>query len=75
MALFLDGLGIAHENGLIDDEAQPTVDADKVPAAAAAVRAAHPAEDVALYFATLLLQDPQTWGALASLEDADAGAD
>lgn len=75
MALFLDGLGITHDNGLIDDEAQPTVDADKVPAAAAALRAAHPPEDVGLYFATLLLQDPQTWGAIASLEAPPTTAD
>lgn len=70
MAEFLDALGIAHDNGLIDDEAQPTVAAEKMPAAADALRKAHPAEDVDLYFATLVLQDPQTWGALAGAQDA-----
>lgn len=70
MAEFLDALGVAHDNGLIDDEAQPTVASDKMPAAADALRKAHPAEDVDLYFATLVLQDPQTWGALAGAQDA-----
>jgi hypothetical protein len=29
------------------------------------VTASFPAEDVQLYFATLVLQDPETWGGLA----------
>src|SRR5690606_19442861 len=65
MGEFLDAPGIAHDNGLSDDEAQPTVPPDALPAAAAALRASHPREDVDLYFATLVLQDPQTWGGLA----------
>lgn len=74
MAKFLDGLGISHEDGLIDDEVQPTVPEDKVPAAAEALRQEYAAEDVDLYFATLLLQDPGTWGALAPLTSS-ASAD
>ncbi len=65
MAQFLDAIGIPHDNGLIDDEVAPSVDAEKIPAAAAALREAHPVDDVRLYFATLLLQDLGTWGALA----------
>lgn len=64
MGQFLDALGIAHDNGLIDDEAAPKVDAEKVPAAVAGLRGAYPAEDVDLYLATLRLQDPATWGVL-----------
>lgn len=74
MAQFLDALGIPHDNGLIDEEVQPTVDADRMPAAATELRASHPADDVRLYFATLLLQDPATWGALADLEEREASA-
>jgi len=72
MGRFLDALGIAHEDGLIDDEASPSVDPEKVPAAAAALRESYPADDVDLYFSTLLLQDPDTWGALAPAMSADA---
>ena len=63
MAAFLDALGIAHENGLIqDDEVKPA--ADKVAAAADAIAQKFPADHVSLYLNTLLCQDPQTWGAL-----------
>lgn len=64
MGTFLDALGIAHENGLIADDAQPAVAADTLSAAVAVVREQYPAEDVSLYFATLRLQDPKTWGGL-----------
>lgn len=74
MAQFLDALGIPHDDGLIDDDVQPTVDAGKVPAAARALYADHPAEDVRLYLATLLLQDPGTWAGLAEAIDAPAAA-
>jgi hypothetical protein len=66
MGAFLDALGIAHENGLIqEDEVKP--DASKIGAAAAALGEKFPAEDVALYFDTLVCQDPATWGALADV--------
>lgn len=62
MSAFLDALGVAHDNGLISDEAAPAVDADKLPAAVEAIRAQFPAEDVNLYLHTLRLQDHATWG-------------
>ncbi len=66
MGAFLDALGIAHENGLIqEDDVKP--DASKMGAAAAALGEKFPAEDVSLYFDTLLCQDPATWGALADV--------
>jgi hypothetical protein len=64
MGAFLDALGIAHENGLIQEE-DVKPDASKMPAAAAALAEKFPADDVSLYFDTLLCQDPGTWGALA----------
>ncbi len=63
MGAFLDALGIAHENGLIqEDDVKP--DASKVALAAAEIATRFPAEDVWVYLHTLLCQDPETWGAL-----------
>jgi len=66
MATFLDAAGIAHDNGLISDELSGAVAEDKIAAGVAAIRAAYPAPDVHLYFQTLLLQDPDTWGGLSA---------
>ena len=63
MGAFLDALGIAHDNGMIEEDAV-TPDAAKIPAAVATIARAYPADDVGLYLATLLCQDPVTWGAL-----------
>ena len=65
MGVFLDALGLKHDNGLIEeDEAKP--DPEKMDAAVAAITAKYPAEDVSLYLATLVCQDPETWGTLSS---------
>ena len=63
MGAFLDALGIAHENGLIQEETVKP-DAEKIQPAADALRKQFPADDVSLYLETLLCQDPETWGAL-----------
>jgi hypothetical protein len=65
MGAFLDLLGIAHDQGLINEENASKPDADKLKTAAADLAAQYPKEDVALYFSTLVSQDPETWGALA----------
>jgi hypothetical protein len=65
MSAFLDSLGIVHENGLIAEETLPKPDTDKLRAAATELASKFPEEDVSLYFATLVGQDPDTWGALA----------
>jgi hypothetical protein len=67
MSAFLDAVGIAHENGLINEEAVVKPESEKLRAAAAAIADNYPAEDVALYLATLVSQDPDTWGELAEL--------
>jgi hypothetical protein len=69
MSAFLDHLGIAHENGLISDETLSKPDASKLRSAAAALAATYAADDVSLYFATLVSQDPVTWGDLAELPE------
>ena len=66
MGAFLDALGIAHENGLIQQE-DVKPDASKIPAAAAQIAKAYPPDDVRLYLNTLLCQDPETWGALEGI--------
>lgn len=71
MGAFLDALGIAHENGLIqEDDVKP--DASKVASAAAEIATQFPAEDVRVYLNTLLCQDPGTWGALRGLPQLQA---
>ena len=63
MAKFLDALGIAHENGLIqEDSVKP--DPEKIAPAAAELVKQFPADDVRLYLTTLVCQDPETWGSL-----------
>jgi hypothetical protein len=71
LAAFLDALGLAHDNGVLTVENMTPPPADKLKEAAAALRAAFPAADVDLYFQTLLVQDPETWGALADLVGDD----
>lgn len=67
MAAFLDALGIANDDGRIDSEstAVPPQDADRLSAAADDLAARFSADDVAIYFLTLLLQDGATWGGVA----------
>ena len=64
MGAFLDGLGIKHENGLIAEDDVPKPDAETLASSATAVAKGYPAEDVRLYFTTLLMQDPDTWAGL-----------
>jgi hypothetical protein len=72
MGAFLDILGIAHENGLISEENTIKPDAVKLKSAAADLSSQYPKEDVALYFSTLVSQDPETWGALADVVNEPA---
>ena len=70
MGAFLDALGIAHDQGLISDEQVAKPDENKLRSAAAELRTKFPADDVSLYLATLVSQDPETWGALAEMAEA-----
>ena len=64
MGAFLDALGIPHDNGLITTDPEGPIPADRLGGAVKTLRASYPADDVRLYFATLLAQDPETWKAL-----------
>jgi hypothetical protein len=67
---FLDAIGLPHEDGLINAELEAAVDKDRLAAGVAALEAGFPKGDVSLYLATLLAQDPDTWGALAGFPQA-----
>ena len=67
MVAFLDALGITHEEGLIAEENITTPDADKMREAATELASKFPADDVSLYFSTLVSQDPETWSTLVDL--------
>ena len=66
MGAFLDELGIENDEGRIDSEKVevPEQEASKLVPAADAIAAAYPADEVATYFLTLLLQDAAVWGGL-----------
>ena len=74
MGAFLDALGIGHEDGLISEDNVNVPEADKVHAAAADLGTKYPADDVSLYFSTLVSQDPETWKALIELPQTQHGA-
>ena len=69
MGEFLDALGVAHEEGLIKEDAVLKPDSEKLRAAAAQISSKYPAEDVSLYLSTLVSQDPDTWGDLAEVAE------
>lgn len=69
MSAFLDAIGLAHEDGLIAEDAGAP-DPARVAGAAAAIARRYPAEDVAVYLNTLRWQDPATWGVLADLPES-----
>ena len=70
---FLDALGIAHEDGLITTNPEGPISAERLTAAADALDQAFPPDDVTLYLATLLSQDPETWGALQAVPQTARG--
>ena len=72
MGAFLDALGIAHDNGLIQESSAVAPDAAKLGPAVEALANAYPAADVSIYLNTLLGHDPQTWGALQRLAEMPA---
>jgi hypothetical protein len=73
MGAFLDALGIAHEEGLINDEEMEAPPADRLEQAVKVLGDRFPADDVALYLSTLWWQDPDTWGGLQKMIPAQTG--
>ena len=64
MGAFLDLLGIAHEDGLIKEDAPVAPDAATLDQAVKELATKYPKADVARYFWALLWQDAETWGGL-----------
>jgi len=64
MSAFLDALGITHDNGLITEDPKGPITPEQISAGRTALQGVYPDEDIQLYFATLLAQDPETWSAL-----------
>jgi hypothetical protein len=73
MGAFLDALGVAHEEGLINDEEMEAPPADRLEQAVKVLGDKFPADEVALYLSTLWWQDPDTWGGLQKMIPAQAG--
>lgn len=76
MRSFLDVLGIPNDDGRIDSESVevPPQDPPRLMAAADVLAATYPADEVATYFLTLLLQDADVWGGVTGwLEGAAKG--
>jgi hypothetical protein len=68
MAVFLDALGVAHENGLITAEDLQPPDRARLAQAVETVRASFPKDDVALYLSTLVAVDDETWKQLEGID-------
>jgi hypothetical protein len=70
LGAFLDGLGLAHEGGILAEEAEqaapPSVESAR---AAVGTLGSYPREQVTTYLNALWLQDPERW---AALPEADA---
>jgi len=64
MKEFLDALGLPHEEGLLSDDVKAP-EREALLGAARLIFEKFDEEDVRLYFTTLLVQDPETWGALS----------
>ena len=67
LEMFLDQLGIRHEQGVIDDTPADPPGADRLKTAVDTISASFPVADVRLYLRTLVAQDPDTWGGLRDL--------
>jgi hypothetical protein len=74
MGAFLDALGIAHEDGLITADKIEPPEPERLKEAVGQVASSFPAEDVGLYFSTLVSQDPDTWKPLAIAAEAITAA-
>ncbi|MPY86538.1 MAG: hypothetical protein GEU99_01285 [Luteitalea sp.] len=75
MAAFLDALGIPHDDGLIPEDATPHLDEARLEEAVGQLRRSFPPEDVALYLATLSMQDPDTWKPLERFQEPPDGTE
>lgn len=72
LVTFLDAIGVPHDGkGGVEGELPAQLDPEKVKAGAAALLAAHPAEEVAIYLNLFQLQQLGGWPELQAVIDAD----
>jgi hypothetical protein len=67
MSAFLDGLGISHDQGLINEEQLAPPPADKLQAVIGEIKKTFDPADVDLYLRTLAALDGETWTHLTDL--------
>jgi hypothetical protein len=67
LADFLDALGVAHEQGLIAEDAELPEITPELARAALARLGAHPRPAIRVYWNALWLQDPERWQALETV--------
>lgn len=64
LGAFLDGLGIEHEDGVIQVDDFETPTAEQLTDAVEAVYEGFPANEAEVYFATLIVMEPEVWEGL-----------
>ena len=70
LGVFLDAVGLPHEDGILEDEADAaTLDVTKLRAGLDALKKRFSAHEIRTYLNTLWLQDPDRWGALLALPE------
>jgi hypothetical protein len=70
LSVFLDALGLPHENGVLKDEPEPApLEQEQARAGVKALQAAFPRTQVETYLNTLWLQDPGRWAVLEQSPD------
>lgn len=71
LVVFLDAVGLPHEEGLLKEEADalPPMTDDKARAGVLALKAAFAHDQVRTYLNTLWLQDPERWRVLSNTDD------
>jgi hypothetical protein len=67
LAAFLDALGLAHEDGVLKDDAEPPPLTEEAAQRATRALDGFPRRQVAVYFNTLWLQDPERWTGLETV--------
>lgn len=73
---FLDAVGLAHEDGVLKEEAdEKTLDQAALRSGVQALLAQHPRAHVEVYLNTLWLQDPERWEGLPEALQAAPSAD
>ena len=70
LAIFLDAIGLPHEDGILKDEADAvTLDDAQLRAGVDALKTRFSAHEIRTYLNTLWLQDPDRWEALRGLPE------